>query len=528
MPILQTKITAITVFPDRARVTRAGNTNLATGEQTVTVANLPSGLDESSVRVSGAGNARLGGVRLERRFLEMTTLADAQAAQAKLQALLDQDKIYADESESWQTRLNVVKNIGAQGGENFARSLARGKLSLEGLTNTLDYLSNSYEAASNALRDLEMRRRDLQKQINAAKQETEKFSRAAKREVHDAHIPLHVASDGEVSLELTYTVYGASWTPLYDARLEGNQVEWNSLAQVKQQTGEDWNMPYALALSTATLATGIDKPELPPWQLHVYQPPQPRAMKTRGIPAQAVMAPPPDFPDKAYSMAAPAPQMMEREMAYDVAEVESGGPSVTYKIAAPRDIPSDNEPQQINITTLHFDATLNYFCAPKADEHAFVRAKFKNTSEFLMLPGRVSLYHGQDFVGTRSLDTIAPNQQVELFLGAEPRLRVERKETQREVNKTGLMGNNASATLAYRITVENPSLDTAQITILDQIPVAQHPDIKVKLREANPKTDDQNDQGELTWNLELKRGETRRIEFGVTVEYPKDMRVVGL
>ncbi|MBI4674393.1 MAG: mucoidy inhibitor MuiA family protein [Chloroflexi bacterium] len=521
MPTLETQITAVTVFPDRARVTRAGQLALEPGPQTIVIENLPRALDASSVRAAGAGNARLNGVQIVHRYHAEINPSAAQAAQEKLQALLDQDKILSDETDAWQARLTVVKNIGEQGGENFARMLARGKLSLEGLTNTLDYMSNSFEAASNVLRDLYIRRRELQKQIEAAKREAEKLANAAARESHDAQISIDVAAAGTVALELTYNVHGASWQALYDARLDGDRLEWNCLAQVQQQTGEDWNMPYALTLSTATLATGIDKPALPPWRIDAYHPPQPRALKVRGGPPLAAAAPAPQMMLAAES--APPPPM-----AYDIAEVETSGASVTYKIATPRAIPSDGEPHQVNITTLNLNAALDYFCAPKADEHAFVRAKFKNASEYLMLAGEVSLYHGPEFVGTRSTETIAPNQEVELFLGAEERLRVERKEIQHEVNKTGLIGNNASAALAYRITVENPARELARVTVLDQMPVSQHPDIKVRLRDATPKPATQNEQGELAWNVEIKKGDKQQIEFSVTVEYPKEMRVMGL
>lgn len=518
MIALETTITAVTVLPDRARVTRTGTLTLAPGAHTITIANLPHTLAEDSLRVSGSGAARLGGVELQQRFLDAVPPGDAQAAQAKLQALLDQDKIYADEAEAWQARLNVVKNIGEQGGADFARSIARGKLALDGLTNTLDYLSALYEAASNALRDLNVRRRELQKQIDAARQEAEKYQSGARRQVYDAQLQIEATDAGAATIVLTYTAYGASWEAAYDARLENNRLEWDYLAQVKQATGEDWNAPYTLTLSTATLATGIDKPELPPWRIDMYHPPQPRALKARGGP-QLAAAP----AEMMMLTAAPAPQM-----AYDLAQVESGGPSVTYKINAPRAILSDNQPRQVHIARLQFDAALDYFCAPKAAAHAFVRAKFKNASEFLMLPGDVSLYHAQDFVGARALETIAPNQEVELFLGAEPRLHVTRQETQREVNKTGLMGNTAGAALAYRIVIENPSLDSARVSVLDQIPVSQHADIKVKLREANPKPAEQNEQGELTWQVEIKQGGKAQIDFGVTVEYPKEMRVTGL
>ncbi|MDL1895709.1 DUF4140 domain-containing protein, partial [Anaerolineae bacterium CFX7] len=92
MIALETTITAVTVLPDRARVTRAGTLTLAPGAHTITIANLPHTLAEDSLRVSGSGAARLGGVELQQRFLDAVPPGDAQAAQAKLQALLDQDK----------------------------------------------------------------------------------------------------------------------------------------------------------------------------------------------------------------------------------------------------------------------------------------------------------------------------------------------------------------------------------------------------------------------------------------------------
>ncbi len=519
MPILDTNITAVTVYPDRARVTRTGHMQLEAGAQTLTVPALPHTLDEASVRASGRGAARLTGVQTERH-----TDADAQAgpakdAQDKLQALLDQDKILADEQDAWTQRLTIVKQIGAGGGENFSRSVARGKLSLEGLTGVLDYLSQSHEAASNILRDLIVRRRDLQKQIDAAKQDADKLQNAAALETVNAHVRVEMQAAGEIEIELSYTVYGASWQALYDARLEGATLEWNALAQVRQQTGEAWSAPYALTLSTASLATGLDKPELAPWRVDAYRPPQPRMMQTRGAGPMMAAAP-------AAEMAMPADAMPMQKMTYEQAQVETGAASVTYKIPTAPAIPADGEPHQVHITTRSLDVRLDYFCAPKVDAHAFIRAEFTNPSDYIFLSGQVNLYHGADFVGTRHTETIVPQQNVELFLGAEERLYVERQETKRAVDKS-LLGNTARTALAYRITIQNPALDLARLTVLDQIPISAHPDIRVKLNRVSPEVSP-NEQGELEWKRDLKRGEQADFEFEVTVEYPKEMRVVGL
>lgn len=519
MSTLSTKISAVTVYPDRARVTRVGTISLDPGSRTVTIAALPNLIDESSLRAAGQGSARLTGVQGGRRQLVHAAPGAAQDAQDKLQALMDQDKILSDEQEAWTQRLAVVKSIGEQGGGNFSRGMARGKLSLEELTGMLDYLSQSHEAAANILRELAVRRRELAKEIEAAKQEADKLRNAAARETYEAQVNLEVSAAGEVEIELTYTVYGASWEALYDARLDGEKLEWNYLAQVRQQTGEHWELPYTLTLSTATLATGLDKPELPPWRVDAYRPPEPRAkMMRRAEPmAGAAMA----------EMAMPSPAAAPmQQMAYDQAVVESSGPSVTYRITTPRVIPSDGEAHQVAITTVNVDARLDYLTAPKVDEHAFVRAQFINPTDYLMLAGQVNLYHGVDFVGTRHVETIVPNQEVEVFLGAEDRLHVERKEIKRAVDKS-LLGNTGRTALAYHITVQNPALESARITVLDQIPVSAHPDIRVKPGRITPETAP-NEQGELEWHTTLKRGEQADFEFEVTIEYPKELRVVGL
>lgn len=522
MPTLSTQITAVTVYPDRARITRTGRLPLEPGAQTVTIAALPLSLDESSVRAAGQGSARLIGVQTSRRVDTTAQEGPAKDAQDKLQALLDRDKVLADEQDAWTQRLTILKNIGAQGGGNFSRSVARGKLSLADLTGVLDYLDQAQAAATNALRDLAIRRRDLQKEIDAAKQEAEKLRNAAALESVQAQVNLEVSAAGPVEIELTYTVNNASWNALYDARLDGSELEWNYLAEIRQQTGEDWNTPYALTLSTATLATGLDKPELPPWRVDAYRPPQPRRMQARGGGPLMAAAPAP----AADMMEMSAEAMPMQKMMYDQAEVESSSASVTYKIVTPRPVPSDGEPHQVAITTLNVEAQIDYFTAPKVDAHAFVRAEFTNPSDYLMLSGQVNLYHGADFVGTRYTETIVPKQQVEFFLGAEDRLHVERKETKRIVDKS-LLGNTARTALAYRITVQNPALDLARLTVLDQIPVSAHPDIRVKPGRITPETMP-NAQGELEWHRELKRGETADFEFEVTVEYPKEIRVVGL
>ena len=80
-----------------------------------------------------------------------------------------------------------------------------------------------------------------------------------------------MSAAGELELELSYVVTGAGWQPLYDVRSSDKDVEVTYLAQVAQNTGEDWPA-VSLTLSTARPSLALVLPELDPWYLRPRQP----------------------------------------------------------------------------------------------------------------------------------------------------------------------------------------------------------------------------------------------------------------
>ena len=62
MKEIQTKIAAVTVFRDGARVVRTGKTELGAGEQTVKITDITRYAESDSFRVKGKGKAVLRGI----------------------------------------------------------------------------------------------------------------------------------------------------------------------------------------------------------------------------------------------------------------------------------------------------------------------------------------------------------------------------------------------------------------------------------------------------------------------------------
>ena len=82
---------------------------------------------------------------------------------------------------------------------------------------------------------------------------------------------IHTEADAQTSgtISFGYWMQNAGWDPAYNARVESvaDPLKLESIALVKQQTGEDWDR-VNLSVSTGTPNRNRSKPHLTPWFLH--------------------------------------------------------------------------------------------------------------------------------------------------------------------------------------------------------------------------------------------------------------------
>lgn len=524
---LDTTIRAVTVLTDRARVTRTGTIRLPAGSSVIVINNLPTQLIAESVRVKGRGaGARIAGSQVETTFIAAPASEDAAALQAALDALRDRDSGLVDAVAAVDARLEMSKALRAAGAEKFAKAIATGKASLDTLRPMSQYLDSETLDALASRRALNVQRRELAREIKAAEARLAQAGSGARTEARAIHIDVDASSEVDAEFDITYQVYGASWVPVYDARLSGNALTLTYYAQVSQTTGENWP-PCPLSLSTAEGGSGGTIPELDPWYVAKYEPPPPRQkMAIRGGMVQEAnvdYAAGPMMQSMAMPAAAPAPRMADAS-----AEVVSSGVAVTYRVARPVALPSDGAQRKTLIGEATLEATLDYLSVPKLGQEAYLRAKTRNRSEFVLLPGDASLFHDDELVGTTTFEEpLTPQAEFELQLGVDSRIRIERELTQRDTGKT-LIGNTRRMTFGYKIKVTNTRGEPARVSVQDQIPVSRHEEIKIKLGDSAPRPTEQTDLGILTWTLDLPASATREITYTYTVEHPRDMTVIGL
>jgi len=210
-----------------------------------------------------------------------------------------------------------------------------------------------------------------------------------------------------------------------------------------------------------------------------------------------------------------------------VAESGESGAGLTYRTARPLAVPADGGPHHTTIAQFGLDAALDHLAVPVLAPEAYLRATVTNSSPLLLLPGPARVFHDAQFVGETFLETVAAGEEFELQLGVDDQIRVERELRRRSTSKA-VIGGSRTIDIAYEITVENHRPSPARVSVHDHIPLSRDGDIKVRLRETSPNPAEQNDLGELTWELSLDGGQAATIRYRFTVEHPAQVTVAGL
>jgi uncharacterized protein (TIGR02231 family) len=527
VPVLDSRIVAVTVFTDRARVTRQGRLAVEAGSHRLEFAGLPAALDPQSVRVAArsVSPVKLLGVDSRKTFQTDLTPGRVQELEARVQTLCDEGAVDDDRKSSLEKHLAHLDGL-SEASRLYAYGLANGRTTLEQQAALLTFLEQQRDGLQDRLRALAYRARQRGKELQRLQQELQQGAGNRARQWYAVAVEVAAAAAGEVEVDLTYLLPGASWQPLYDVRLRGADLEVTYFAEVKQQTGEDW-AGVGLTLSTARPALAAAVPWLSPWHLHAQFAPVPVAATkgAGGRPAWRAEAPAMMTASMAMDARLSAPAPVEAEVA--MAKVERSSGAVTFQVPGSVDVPSDNSPHKTTVGIFRVPPRFEYVAVPKLVEAVFRRAKAVNNSPYTLLPGRAQLFIEDDFLGSTDLKLTAPEQPFELFFGADERLGASRELKKRDVGKT-FLGGRRRLHYAYEVFLINHTGATQEMVLVDQLPLPQHEDIKVTLDSAEPKPVRQDDFNTLIWRLTVPDGGRQKVRFEFSVEHPREMTVAGL
>ncbi len=533
---VDSRISAVTVYTDRAVVTRTATVELTGGTIELTFANLPEALNERSLQVSGRGTAQalILDVSAKKTYVDFTPNARVKELEDQLKGLGRQVRELDDRGGLLQAQSVMLDRMEAALFAPPTKDVPRPDLTQ--FTNSLTYLTEQKAKITAERTTLDEQREEVQNKINTVQAQLNELRGAGGRGYKSVTVRVAAEKAGSLDVALSYTVPGASWSPSYDARVLSTEraVALGYFGIVRQNTGEDWK-DVALTLSTARPGLGGAAPVLVPWNLDVFKPRRSDEEITlsafevssggnRGYAAKA--AAPASVNMQTLTSDAPPPP--EYDAASATATIEAGATSASFKIAVASSIPSDNSPQKVPITAARLNAQPEYLTVPKRQATAYLTAKVYNNSEFPLLAGAMNVFLDGTFVATSSLRTVMAGEKFDLALGADEGISVKHKRVNKFTEDTGLTNSGKRITYEYLITVQNNKKTAERVIVADQVPLSRNEKITVKLLSPDAKEVKPTDEGTLKWTLDLKPAEKRELTVKFTVEYANDVNVTGL
>lgn len=537
---VESTISAVTVYTDRAVVTRTATVELAGGPTELVFANLPEGLLDQSVQVSGRGTAQatILDVAARRTFVDFTPNARVKEIEDQLRALRNDDRSLADQVAVLNSQRDSINEFMKNA---VVASKDAGRPKLEDVRATLEFGQKQLLEIAQSNQKLDQQREDLGNKIAALEQQLNELRGTGGKGFKTVVVRVAATQAGNLDLALSYTVGNARWIPSYDARvLSGERaVALSYFGVVRQTTGEDWTN-VALTLSTARPSLGGAAPVLTAWNLDVFDPiilerarrqEMDRAARSKTAAAAMAYANAPrevNMQTLTSNTIDPesAPIPADADMAS--ATLESGATSASFKIATAATIPSDGSAQKVPIASTKLAANPEYLTVPKRQATAFLTTKVVNSTDFPLLAGAMNVFLDGTFVATSNLRTVMAGEKFDLALGADEGISVKHKRVQKFTENTGLTNSGKRITYEYLLTIQNNKKSAERVIVADQIPLSRNEKVVVKQLAPEAREVKPTDEGTLKWTLDLKPGEKREITVKFAVEHPNDVNVTGL
>ncbi|MBI4727418.1 mucoidy inhibitor MuiA family protein [candidate division TA06 bacterium] len=534
-------ITQAVVYNDRVEIIRSCKNSYQPGEYQVKLLDLPSSLDDNSVRTSGLGPAevKINAVKIESVYLDTTNNIKYKVLEDSVDQLKEQVKVYEDRFSLLQKEADYLEKIkSASTAVSTGRDAEKPRApTVSEWTGLYIFYDARYEAINKEMRGIDKSKKSLQAKLDALQKRLNKIAGTANLTKKNVTINFRVLQEGALNLNLSYMMMGASWHPQYDIRVspDDQKVEFTYYGVIYQNTGEDWK-DVRVTLSTAQPSVSGSMPALSPWYLDVYQ-----QYYQKGAAAKRATM---NVSYGAQMNQAPAPAMEQIQVMADIgsttktvspmgvstSDVEFSGTSYVFVTPGENNIPSDGEPHKIPIAFETLDAEFEYSAAPRIKQYAYLKGKVKNTTEYPFIAGDINVFFGNNFVGASSINSIIPSEKFDVSLGIDEGLKVTRQKVKDLTEGT----KKVKKTYGYKIMVKNLKANKETITVNEQYPVSKNDKIKVKL--VSPKFDSpeaefgvkEKANGMIEWKFQIEPQGKQELELEYIIEYPSDTGIQGL
>ncbi len=255
----------VTVYRQGAQIKRTANTVVPGGTSTLVFPDLPTAIDPSQVRITGTGDFTILSVT-HRYHTDTLSGAESQAERERLQK--ERNDLYhkMQQEQHWYTILDKEEQLLASHTQFTVKDSG---VDLARLVDATKFMRARRIELLQERQAIDQRIGDMQ--ANLTKLDLAMGALPPLRTETHLEMLIHTEAAAQTSgtISFGYWMQSAGWDPAYNARVESvtDPLKLESIALVKQQTGEDWDR-VNLSVSTGTPNRNRSKPNLTPWFLH--------------------------------------------------------------------------------------------------------------------------------------------------------------------------------------------------------------------------------------------------------------------
>lgn len=521
-PVLaDAKVKSATVYFNAAEITQTASATLPTGTSEVIIRNVANYLNEGSVQIGAPSNITVLSVQFTNDYIAEYEIDETAPHIKKVK---DSIKLVQNElNKLINTKNSEMKTIELLDknqqvfGQNSGLSVAE-------LMKMVEYYKAKRTETSNTINTLTEKEKKLNETLQRLNSKLTVDSEK-EEETSTGKLVLQVmnTTSGTVPFEISYLTNSAGWTPFYDLRADKINTPINMIykAQVVQNTGIDWKK-VKLTLSSGNPNQGNQAPSVNPWFLRYSNPYAYEADNRNELQEVVVTA----VGIKKRTDQNLAGKTMGVSTVSDYTTISENQLNISFDIDIPYDILSNGKKHSVALKEIKLPATYKYYSAPKLDKEAFLLAELTDYGKYNLLKGEANIIFEGMYVGKTMVNPGQTADTLNLSMGRDKKVSIQREKVV-EKSGTKFLSSKKEQTFTYDIIIRNNKKENVALKIEDQIPLSTDKDIEIELKDKDGAKLN-SETGLLTWELDLKPNETKKLRLSYLVKYPKDKTLQNL
>jgi uncharacterized protein (TIGR02231 family) len=517
----KTTVTRATVFTQGAQLARVQKVNLQKGENTLRFVYLERDINPNSIQLFGVNGNENISVIYTRFFQE----AMPQPRRMKLmQEKQDSIAIYQREISVRQSEVN---NLETEKRLIEAHN-AVGKESEETMVERLSSLAKYYRLSLNEIDQLMYDLTEELEKYTQLKQGAEQryHAVAAQKNMGVIEAKIYATKEVLIPVELNYLVNQVNWVPFYEIKSAGltSPLKVVCKATVNLNTGVDWDK-VDLTLSTRKPEILCKVPEVHPWVLHFQEEHRKTAAQGHFINNQAIsnshlpLNQPMNTYEPAVSAASTSSYLSQFQSTSHKMINKEYNDGLKYTIQGEEGI------AVMVLDEFEMEAEYMYYAVPKYDENVYLVAEIEDWEKHDLIPAYANIFLEGSYAGKLFIDPTSLDEKLNLMLGEDPDILVERKKVDQFSDKQlNLLGSTKTTEIEIQINVKSKRKNDIKLVLKDQVPVTKNEEIEVNIKDIS-KADKDEQTGTLTWSYTLEAMGSMQHTIKYEVKSPKNKKL---